>query len=284
MKSKIIIISIILVWSLLLISCNKDTTTEIPSIRTYSEYNNLSEEDKVNLISEFDKLSVKKIEEELLKMTKEYLLENEIIEYEIKNVEFTKNDLLLATGENRKIRCNGNVLVEFSLKENCRKVSKADAEKFLQEFFRDLYDDILVSSQVMSIELWIWENEKSVFTSYGGGEIDIAFAPFIEQDVNEYKTQTLVYELAQNAIYLSLRKFGHINGNELYIEYSVDDNYFLQNDASELKNVCTNVTALLLSDEEAMKFLEENNTCKIILSFSNYKFLNENNIEYSLDL
>lgn len=284
MKTRVTFISVIIFICSFLISCNTNTTSSIPLIRTYSEYNDLSEEDKLNVISSFDKISSEELEEELLKITKEYLLKNELDNFKIKTIDLAKDNLLLASGKNRKIRCNGILYMEFLLSENNDKIDEKTAKKFLQVFFEFLYSDLLVSSQIMSIELFVFEDEENVLVSYGGGVTDIAFEPYINQDETEYLAQTLAYNWGQDEIYLTLRKFGHINNNELYIEYAIDDEYFSQNDESDLKNMCIDLTTLLLSKDDFINFIEEYDTTKIILSFTNYSVLAGNNVVYTLEL
>ena len=114
MKHKIIFICATILVCFLSNSCNPNPSS-IPLIRTYSEYKDLSEEEKLNLIATFDRLSSEDLKEEIHHVTQKYILSQESIACQIKNIELTKENLLLASNKNRKIRSNGALRVDFLL-------------------------------------------------------------------------------------------------------------------------------------------------------------------------
>lgn len=283
MKHKAIFIYTIILICFLSNSCNPKPSS-IPLIRTYTEYKDLSEEEKLNLIATFDRLSSEVLKEEIHNVTQKYILSQESVACQIKNIELTKENLLLASNENRKIRSNGALRVDFLLDDDNLKSNEETTQQFMEDFFMFLYSDLLVSSQIMSIEIFAWSDEETILTSYGGGVVDIAFPPYITQEENEYKAQTIAYDFGESIDCLSLRKFGLINESELYIEYVVTDENIFLTEETVFKNYCTKITTLLLSNEDSMKFIQENKTSKITLVFSTANTLTGNSIVYSLNI
>lgn len=278
------LISLFTVCILLFTSCCMNSEYYIPSTRTYSAYNNLSETDKSDLICAFDKLSSEVIQKEVFKICDQYLTDNALDYLKTQKVFLYKDNLLLSSNGNHKVRCNGILIIDFLLQSKESNFTKESAQKFTETYFDFLYDDLLISSQIMSIEIFVWENEENVLASYGGSEIDIAFPAYLEQDETEYKAQTIAYNFNQSNTNFSLKKFGHINTNQLYIEYIVSDEYFDSHSESSLKDIAIDVTTLLLSNEDTIFFIEQNNTQKIIVAFTNTNILSGNNVEFSIEL
>ncbi len=283
MKHKAIFICTIILICFLSNSCNPKPSS-IPLIRTYSEYKNLSEEEKLNLIATFDRLSSEVLKEEIHHVTQKYILSQESAAFKIKNIELTKENLLLASNKNRKIRSNGTLRIDFLLDDDNLKSNEETAQQFMEDFFMFLYSDLLVSSQIMSVEIFAWSDSETILTSYGGGVVDIAFPPYITQEENEYSAQTIAYDFGKNIEYLSLRKFGVINESELYIEYLVTDENVPLTEEAVFKNYCTELTTLLLSKEDSMRFIQDNKISKITLVFSTANTLTGSSIVYSLSM
>lgn len=284
MKYKINFICTIILICFFSSSCTPKYSSSVPLTRTYSEYKKLSEEEQLNLIAAFDQLSADVLKEEILRITQKYLSSQESSAYKIKSITLTKDNLLLSSNENRKIRSNGILLIDFILQDDHLKSDEDAAMQFMEDFFIFLYGDLLVSSQIMSIEIFAWSDEETILTSYGGGMVDITFAPYLTQKENEYNAQTIAYDFGESIEYLSLRKFGLINESELYIEYLLTDENIFLTEESVFKNHCTEITTLLLSDEDSMKFIQENKTTKITLVFSTANPLTGNSVVYSLNI
>lgn len=135
MRSKIIFISLVVFICSFASACSTNTASLISSIRTYSEYNNLSREEQEKVISSFDKILESVLKEEVFQLTKEYLSNNCLDDFEIKNIELIKNNLLLSSAENRKVRCNGILYIDFMVNNSNYKFDEESVRQLMKEFF-----------------------------------------------------------------------------------------------------------------------------------------------------
>ena len=124
---------------LFLTSCNSNSNYHIPPTRTYSAYNTLSEEDKSDLISSFDKISSDVLKKEVLRISNNYLIDNNIDYLKTQNILLSKDNLLLSSNGNHKVRCNGILIIDFSLQNNNSNFTQESAQKFAEDFFDFLY-------------------------------------------------------------------------------------------------------------------------------------------------
>ena len=102
---------------------------------------------------------------------------------------------------------------------------------------------------------------------------------FAEQSKEEYAVQTLVFEYFKENKHFVLRKFGIKNDiDELYIEYSVADDFFdfnnTENSIANLKQIALEIKDYLIVSDVAKEYMEQQNITKIIISFNNGIFDN----------
>lgn len=111
---------------------------------------------------------------------------------------------------------------------------------------------------------------------------------FTEQPTDEYAVQTLAFEFFHNISDFQLQKFGIIPENEiLLVEYRVSDDYFdysrLEKNKEELETKSVKLKEYLLSQSEAVNFIQENHVNYLMISFYNGIF-NESTLSFNYEL
>ena len=189
----------------------------------------------------------------------------------------TQDNLSVIEGQNKKSLYN--LCFDIQIKIDLSKIDFKEAENIAEKALAYLetfsYYNLKAKECVINI---LDMNEKKIHDISSTHSI-MSETMFAEQSKEEYAVQTLVFEYFKENKHFVLRKFGIKNDiDELYIEYSVADDFFdfnnTENSIANLKQIALEIKDYLIVSDVAKEYMEQQNITKIIISFNNGIFDN----------
>jgi len=285
---KIILCSILIIFLFVIVACSKETITNNTSdeisiismqdIPTPEEIQTMSHEDIYDIKLMAENISLEESEIFFKKETENFLIKYENVN--LKGLSITKDNLSIIKGQNNKSLFNLIFKIDVVI-DTSNMIGSAEYAteilKQLSEFYWE-YGYFNLKAKKLYISAYDLNgnkiNEKEVDIITGRETV------FINQSQDELYVQTLAYNMATKIKDVVLQKFGVVKETkELYIEYYLEDSFFIdnkeiENSIVELERIADELKYIILSDKEAQEFVNDNNVKVITISFNNINIEN----------
>lgn len=251
----------------------KYASLSVEDIPSRKEYRELPFNEKMALRVAMEKLPLDECEKDAERYLSACLKEDQVAE--LLNVSFTKDELTMVKGENKKTLENLYVDIDAKLlPSDDPEFKPMDVGNEVITSIRNYLDNYTYATLMSNLHI-------NVFYDYGIANTSNAHISYVNVQVYkelgeaEYATQTIAYKFSKQNRDFSLLKFGAIpETGELYIEYYVTDDFLLDEKVkpdrhAALEEKYRKIKEQLLKEESTEQYIKENDLTSLTVSFQN---------------